>query len=751
MKESELTYDWSKHPGNVTDFPKNSNAHVNIQDESSRDGLQGTSATKPTVYEQKNFLEFLTVLGVEYANIGFPSSSERQKREASELVRYRIQKGLRLSLTCATRALQKDIEPIVDISAANGDFPLEAGIFLGSSRLRSLTNNWDRRELISLTKDSVTFAKKRGLPVMFILEDSTRAHPEDLTELYRVALDCGADRICIADTVGIANERTTRNIIRFIREEIAAKYPNIKTDWHGHNDRGLAVANCIVAAEEGIDRIHATTLCSGERAGNVDLAQLLLNLNLEGFRADDLTRLPDFGKYSAKIFRMTIPANAPVIGSDAHSTSSGVHADAILKALAQGNHELASRVYSAYDPAIVGRKIDVRVGPMSGESNAIFVLGENLGLKPTRERIEAVLKAAKDGNNKILEPEEVRTIALGLPYKSTGGGEQPSQSPDNNTDKLPQNFSVEGISLADYTVISAGLQFGVFEEIASGNSISQKLQETVPTEILPSVLAALSAFGYINKVGNKFELTPITRKFLLRNSPENIIPLFENSEWYLLAIEGSKSIKKGEEINLSEETIKGIVDISERISADVLTELGSDFPQLFTDELEVLDLGCGKMGVFAEIGRQNKKLKVTCIEKNPYAIEHLERIKGEVFGNRLQIVESDVLDLEDLGKRFDFIYLSHLLHWIKPDQIENVIKYCKNHLTEDGTLVIHEDYLQGDGLEPKASVRKNLTLSLLGYRILTKAELEALLEKQEFSNIASKVINDRRLLVYAKT
>ena len=65
--------------------------------------------------------------------------------------------------------------------------------------------------------------------------------------------------------------------------------------------------------------------------------------------------------------------------------------------------------------------------------------------------------------------------------------------------------------------------------------------------------------------------------------------------------------------------------------------------------------------------------------------------------------------------------------------------------------MIHEDYLQGDGLEPKASVRKNLTLSLLGYRILTKAELEALLEKQEFSNIASKVINDRRLLVYAKT
>src|SRR3990167_9903582 len=98
---------------------------------------------------------------------------------------------------------------------------------------------------------------------------------------------------------------------------------------------------------------------------------------------------------------MTIPANAPVIGSDAHSTSSGVHADAILKALNQGDHELASKVYSAYNPAIVGRKIDIRVGPMSGESNAIFVLKEDLNLTPTQQRIDAVLDAAKDGNNKI--------------------------------------------------------------------------------------------------------------------------------------------------------------------------------------------------------------------------------------------------------------------------------------------------------------------------------------------------------------
>jgi len=195
--------------------------------------------------------------------------------------------------------------------------------------------------------------------------------------------------------------------------EVVGKNPNVKIDWHGHNDRGLGVANCIVAAEEGIDRVHATTLCIGERAGNVDLAQLILNLNLEGFRCDNLTRLQQFAEYSAKILNMTIPINAPVIGESAHTTSSGVHADAILKALAQRNHALASEVYFAYDPARVGREIEIKIGPMSGKSNTKFVL-EKLGVKPTEERIAAVLTAAKAGN-RVLSNQEVIAIAQRIP------------------------------------------------------------------------------------------------------------------------------------------------------------------------------------------------------------------------------------------------------------------------------------------------------------------------------------------------
>ena len=736
MKEANLVYDWSKY-SSAKRKNLQGRSHTYIEDESLRDGLQGTSATRPGVEEQKIFLEFLTELGIEYANIGFPASGERQKIEASELVRHTIQNGLNIALTCATRALREDIKPILDISVSNGDFPLEAGIFLGSSRLRSLANKWNRRELITLTKNSVSFAKKHGLPVMFITEDSTRAHPADLRELYRVALDCGADRICIADTVGISNEKTTRNVIRFVLEEVAAKYPGVKVDWHGHNDRGLAVANCIIAAEEGIDRIHATTLCIGERSGNVDLAQLILNLNLEGFRSDNLTRLQEFAEYSSKIFEMSIPANAPVIGKDTDGTSSGVHADAILKALEQGNPELASRVYSAYDPAIVGRKLDIRVGPMSGDSNAIYVLKYGLGIEATPERIRMLMEAAKNQNNKILSLEEVASIVQGVQNKNL------------YPNKLPKNFSVEGISLADYTIISAGLQFNIFEEIASGNNTFKGLSEKVPPEILRALLDALSTFGYVMESGNELQLTKSTQQYLLKNSLSNIIALFENSDWYLLPVEAPRALKEGAGVTLRPETYNGIIDISERIGQDVQKELTEDFPQLLTEELEVLDLGSGKMGVFAEIGRQNKRLKITAVERNPYAVQHLRQLQQAEFGNQLRIVESDITQVEGLHTNYDFIYLSHLLHWVKDEQIDNLVEFCAEKLSANGVLVVHEDYLSNSSTSPKESVRKNLILSLLGYRIPTKEEIEQLLARTGLQT-QTKVVEDRRLLIYAR-
>ncbi|HEY5600741.1 MAG TPA: LeuA family protein [Patescibacteria group bacterium] len=405
MKESDLLFDWSNYPQDEIVVKK----HIDIDDETLRDGLQGAQATRPSVEEQKVFLEFLDQLGVEHADIGIPNGDLRQKEEVISLIKHKVLKGLNITLSCASRALKVDVDNLAEISSKTGDFPLEVDLFIGSSTLRSIVHKWDLSELTKMVSESVLHAKKQNLPVMFVTEDSTRAHPENLLELYKVALDCGADRICIADTVGIASPKITKNIVGFIKSEVITKYPSVKLDWHGHNDLDLGVINCLVASENGVDRVHTAVWGIGERAGNVNMFPVILNLNLQGFRSEDLTRLKEFANYSAKILNLSTSVNEPAVGETAHKTTSGVHADAILKAQEQGNYELASKVYFPYDPRMVGGEIEIGVGTMSGKSNVIAVLNKYL-IEATSARIEAVRLAAKAGN-RVLSDQEVITIA----------------------------------------------------------------------------------------------------------------------------------------------------------------------------------------------------------------------------------------------------------------------------------------------------------------------------------------------------
>ena len=126
---------------------------------------------------------------------------------------------------------------------------------------------------------------------MFVTEDTTRAAPEDLRRLYTEAVEAGARRVCVADTVGHATPNGARNVIRFIREVVDATGEDVKVDWHGHKDRGLAVINALAAAEAGADRLHGTAVGIGERVGNCPIDLLLVNMQLLGWIDRDLHRL----------------------------------------------------------------------------------------------------------------------------------------------------------------------------------------------------------------------------------------------------------------------------------------------------------------------------------------------------------------------------------------------------------------------------------------------------------------------------
>ena len=116
-------------------------------------------------------------------------------------------------------------------------------------------------KLLSTLDKAVEYAISNDIPVMFVTEDTTRSKPEDIKAIYTRAIELGADRICVCDTCGHVTPNGTRKLLHFIQEEVipdaGVKRRDIEINWHGHQDRGLGVANNLAAVEAGADVLVA--------------------------------------------------------------------------------------------------------------------------------------------------------------------------------------------------------------------------------------------------------------------------------------------------------------------------------------------------------------------------------------------------------------------------------------------------------------------------------------------------------------
>jgi 2-isopropylmalate synthase len=262
--------------------------------------------------------------------------------------------------------------------------------------------------ILESTEEAVTYAVRHGLSVMYVTEDTTRALPETLEALYGTAIDCGATRICLSDTVGHATPDGVRALVRYVKDKIV-KGRAIQLDWHGHRDRGLALPNCLAAIEAGVDRVHAAALGLGERVGNAEMDLLIVNLNLLGAHPRDLSRLPEYCRVAAEAVGLPIPANYPVLGADAFRTATGVHAAAIIKAKKKGHDWLANRVYSGVPAEELGLTQKIEISPVSGVSNVKYWL-ELHGYDPTDEAACTILFDAAKRADRVLSDEECRAL-----------------------------------------------------------------------------------------------------------------------------------------------------------------------------------------------------------------------------------------------------------------------------------------------------------------------------------------------------
>lgn len=402
--KNELIYDW-----NLVAEPEIApGRRVVLNDETLRDGLQNPSVRDPSIGEKIEILHLMESLGIETVNIGLPGAGPRAYADTEALAREIVQSRMKIRPNCAARTHQNDIKPIIEISERVG-MRIEAATFLGSSPIRRLVEDWTVEHLERITEDAVKFAVAAGLPVMYVTEDTVRTDPSTMKKLYSTAIRSGARAIVLCDTVGHATPRGAYNLVKFAIDEIVrpAGMP-IRVDWHGHNDRGLAVANSLAAAAAGADQIHAAAISLGERVGNTPMELMLVNLRLFGLIDRDLSNLKKYSDTVSKATRTPIPANYPVVGRDAFRTATGVHAAAIVKAYKKRDTELANAIYSGVPADLFGLEQVIEIGPLSGKSNVIFWL-ERRGIPTSEALVDRIFDAAKK-SERVLDENELLAL-----------------------------------------------------------------------------------------------------------------------------------------------------------------------------------------------------------------------------------------------------------------------------------------------------------------------------------------------------
>ena len=399
----DLIHDWNLEDGEGAPPPR-----VMLDDETLRDGLQSPSVTDPPIEAKKRILRLMDALGIDTANVGLPGAGPRAVADVEALCREIADGRLAIRPNCAARTMERDIEPIARIAQATG-VPIEASLFIGSSPIRQYVEGWNEDFLLERTREGIGYARAQGLDVMFVTEDTTRARPETIRRLYGEAVRLGARRVCIADTVGHATPRGAFRLVQFLRGVLDdCGGEEVGIDWHGHRDRGMGLANCIAAIRAGATRVHGCALGIGERCGNAEMDLLLVNLKLLGWIDRDLSRLGEYVHLVAESLQVPIPANYPVVGSDAFETATGVHAAAVVKAYEKGDAWLADRIYSGVPAGDFGMGQRIRIGPMSGRSNVVHWLRTHQ-VEPTEALVARIFEAAKQ-SDRLLEDAEVEAL-----------------------------------------------------------------------------------------------------------------------------------------------------------------------------------------------------------------------------------------------------------------------------------------------------------------------------------------------------
>jgi 2-isopropylmalate synthase len=384
-------YDWNA--------PPLLRRQLDVADTTLSDGLESPSVVDPTLNAKRRLLSLMPELGIRSASLGQPGSGPRQFTDALELARELVRAQWPLDASCDVRATVKDVSTAIDVRERSG-LDLEVAISLPASPIRLEAEGITEERRNEVVETSIAFAVRAGARVVAVFDDASRTPPHMLAPLLRDVVALGVSAVRLTDSSGRALPDGTRSMVRFVSEQLRTRSGRaVRLEWHGQQDRGLAMANALAALDAGADRLLCSALGLGPRAGTVPTELLLTNLVLLGIWPYSLRSLAEYCESAAAAFGVAIPAALAIVGADAFRTATGAQASVLVKAMRAGDPWLADNVVSGVPASLFGVEHHIDVSPVSGLSNVRWWLSQHgydaSDLLLTRELLLAVKRTQR--------------------------------------------------------------------------------------------------------------------------------------------------------------------------------------------------------------------------------------------------------------------------------------------------------------------------------------------------------------------
>ena len=363
---------------------------MKIYDTTLRDGTQSPDLNL-SVKDKVEFALALDRFGVDYIELGWPGSNPKDMEAFNEISEYKL--NAKICAFGATRRKNVKVNEDDNLKAISKSKAPVATIF-GKTWLIHVEKQLGMKaeENLDVIFESIKFLKDNNLEVVYDAEhffDGFKDNKEYALKCLKKAFDAGSSCLVLCDTNGGSFPLEIKNIVGEVKEFLKNEEMNVELGIHCHNDRELAVANSLIAAED-VQQIQGTINGFGERTGNANLCSImpaLANIGIKFNAEKNLKQLISLSRLLYTLGNVRPLKHQPYVGVNAFSHKGGIHVDAVSKGAS----------YEFMNPEEIGNMRNIVLSDLSGKANAVEIarkFGYNVGKGD--ERVEKMLAKIKE-------------------------------------------------------------------------------------------------------------------------------------------------------------------------------------------------------------------------------------------------------------------------------------------------------------------------------------------------------------------